>query len=489
MALIGERIHEIARCFPEKEAVVHGRTVLTYEELLCQMVTLKRQCTYQLGSMNGKKISFLLPNGPEWLVVFLAVSSSGGIVIPLDPKWPKSQLEDVLLDADPDLIIYDKGLKDLSERAHAYTWDEISVFPELELPAEQINDDDIFYIGYTSGTTGRPKGFMRSHASWADCFSEGEEVFSLKQDDQIFSPGPFVHSHFLYASIQALHIGATLHLVSSFQAEEVWRVLEDKDITVLYIVPTMFEALNRTATPAHAPDLRTMISSGAKWEESSKQQASQLFPETDIYEFFGASELSFVSVQKVAGRDLPHGAVGTPFPQVEWSIRTNAGNEAAQGEIGILFVKSPWIFAGYLNMPEQTAEMFDGEWATVGDLAYKNERGQVILIGRKQNMIISGGLNIYPEEVERVIRDHPAIDEVIVLGQPDSYWGEKVTAVYTGENTLRVEELEIFCKQWIPKYKCPKEWVHVADFLYTSSGKVARKQMLDWLAEKEGFHG
>ncbi|QAS53562.1 AMP-binding protein [Halobacillus litoralis] len=489
MALIGERIHEKARCFPEKEAVVHGRTVLTYEELLYQMMTLKRQCTYQLGSMKGKKISFLLPNGPEWLVVFLAVSSSGGIVIPLDPKWPKSQLDDVLLDADPDLIIYDKDLTDLSGRDHAYTWDEISIFPELELPAEQINDDDIFYIGYTSGTTGRPKGFMRAHASWADCFSEGAEVFSLKQEDRIFSPGPLVHSHFLYASIQALHLGTTLHLVSSFQAEEVWRVLEDKDITVLYIVPTMFEALKRTEISGHASYLKTMISSGAKWEKPSKRQASQLFPETDIYEFFGASELSFVSVQTVSGRNLPDGAIGTPFPQVEWSIRIDAGDEAAEGEVGMLFVKSPWIFEGYLNRPEQTAEMFDGDWATVGDLAYKNERGQVILSGRKQNMIISGGLNIYPEEVERVIRDHPAIDEVIVLGQPDSYWGEKVTAVYTGDKSLCVDQLELFCKQWLPKYKCPKEWVAVADFLYTSSGKVARKQMLDWLAEKEGFHG
>lgn len=487
MDLIGEGIKEVSRVHPHKKAIVCGAKALTYQELQKQIDTLQGKLASLLGKGKGKRVGFLLPNEPDWLVVFIAISSAGGVAVPFDPKWTAANRKHVQEDADLDLFIYDERLIDPSDWSleKSYPLEYLYRCPSAQLH-EPVSDEEIFYIGYTSGTTGRPKGYMRSHASWADCFVMGADVFSLGEKDHILSPGPLVHSHFLYASVQAIHLGATLYIVPSFQTGEVWSLLAEKKISVLYIVPTMFEALKRNDYgQKKATCLKTMISSGAKWEKTSKQQAARLFSECRIYEFYGASELSFVSVQDVTASSLPDGAIGEPFPQVKWKILNEKRQKAEVGEIGTLYVKSPWIFKGYVNSPEQTEEMFAGEWATVGDLAYIDKSGHVILIGRKQNMIISGGLNIFPEEVEQAIQAHPAIEEAIVLGIPDSYWGEKVVSLYKKRRAVTDAELRTQCRKHLPGYKCPKEWIEVAEFIYTTSGKVARKSMKEWLQNKE----
>ncbi|SEA80187.1 long-chain acyl-CoA synthetase [Thalassobacillus cyri] len=478
MACIGEQLKQMAEYAPDRIAIETNDGKISYRDLYQSIRSLQRNLAYKLPNKKGKRIGFLLPNSPRWLELFIAISSSGGIAIPFDPKWSMSQLQDVINDAEPDLIIYDSTFSGLFENMKAISITDLGASAPSERKEEHAADQDPFYIGYTSGTTGRPKGFIRSHASWADCFSVGQEVFSLDVADRILCPGPLVHSHFLYAAVQSLHIGATLYLTETFEEKEVWGLLQKSDITVLYIVPTMFEALNRVRKGEAAPKLQALISSGAKWEKQSKQQAVQVFPNATVYEFYGASELSFVSYRNVEEK-LPEGAIGTPFPGVEIAIFSNEGKRVKQGEVGNLYVKSPWTFDGYLNLPEETEKVFDGDWATVGDLAFENEEGHVILVGRKQNMIISGGLNIYPEEVEQVIRKHPAIEEVVVKGIADDYWGEKAVAFVTAvqKEPLVIEEIKGHLADFLPKYKCPKEWFELEAFPYTSSGKIARKEL------------
>ncbi|MFG6114901.1 AMP-binding protein [Halobacillus sp. MO56] len=478
MACIGEQLKEIAEYNPDRIAIETKEDKISYRKFYQSIRSLQRNLAYKLPNIKGKRIGFLLPNSPKWLELFIAISSSGGIAIPFDPKWSISQLQDVIGDAEPDLIIYDSIFEERFEQTNAVSINDLESSAPSGREHWHAADQAPFYIGYTSGTTGRPKGFVRSHASWADCFSVGQEVFSLNEADRILCPGPLVHSHFLYAAVQSLHIGTTLYLTETFESNEVWELLQKNDITVMYIVPTMFEALNHVRKDEAAPTLQALISSGAKWAVQSKQEAVQVFPDATVYEFYGASELSFVSYRDVE-EELPEGAIGKPFPEVEIAIFSNEGKRVKQGEVGSLYVKSPWTFGGYLNLPEETENVFDGGWATVGDLAFENEEGHVILVGRKQNMIISGGLNIYPEEVEQVISKHPAIEEVVVKGIADEYWGEKVVAFVIAEQKepLVIEEIKAHLADFLPKYKCPKEWFELEAFPYTSSGKIARKEL------------
>ncbi|MFD2923738.1 AMP-binding protein [Halobacillus naozhouensis] len=481
MSVIGTSIREVAKRDPERVAIETWERQISYQEFYQSTQLLQRKLTFLFPKGKGKKIGFLLPNEPKWLELFIAISSMGGIAIPFDPKWSPRQLSEVIRDAEPDLVVYDQTFANQFKGINSVKTFTIKAL-ELLSPTRKVASDfsghDPFYIGYTSGTTGQPKGFIRNHASWADCFSLGRQVFSLTEEDKILCPGPLVHSHFLYAAVQCLHIGATLHLCP-FSAREVWGLIKKQDITVMYMVPTMFEALNRKRTSGTADQLITLISSGAKWSDSSKQKAKEVFPQACIYEFYGASELSFVSYRKVNDETLPEGAIGQPFPEVEISILDDGGKPVSQGEIGNLFVSSPWVFNGYLNRPEETSKVFHGDQATVGDLAFLNKEGYIILQGRKQNMIISGGLNIYPEEVEQVIRKHPAIDEAAVLGMDDSYWGQKVVAFVTcaEDHQLVIDDMKSYITKALPKYKCPKEWIKLDQFPYTSSGKIARKEL------------
>ncbi len=478
MAVIGDKLAYYAEEHPDKLAIHTQDRKVNYQDLQTDIQQLTRKLNDLSGDLNGKKVGFLLRNGIPWLELFIAVSHSGGVAIPFDPKWSEVQLDRIVKDASPDLLVYDPVYL---ERFPLLKKTGIELEQLLTLPeayqASKAAPEDLFYIGYTSGTTGEPKGFQRTHSSWADCFQEGQRIFSLSENDRILCPGPLVHSHFLYAAVQALHLGTTLYLTPAFDAYEVSEILSNERISVLYIVPTMCEAIQRITPQTQSFPLKKLISSGAKWTYEAKKQATFLFPESSIYEFYGASELSFVSVQKF---DISHNtpeAIGEPFPKVTIDVRDEDGGEVLDGEVGYLFVKSPWLFAGYFNRPEETSKVFAGPWASAGDLAYKDKQGEVILIGRSQNMIISGGLNIYPEEVEQVIKAFPGIEEAVVIGVEDNYWGEKVVAVYSQSQAVEQEHLKEHCKEHLPHYKCPKEWHVTAEFPYTTSGKAARKEV------------
>lgn len=485
--MIGEDVKNHAHTQPHKIAIQCEDNQITYHQLQNEIHSLQNRLSYLFTDLKGKRIAFLMKNSIEWMEMFLAISSSGAIAIPIDQKWGQNQIDALLGDCSPDLLVYDASLLKpilCSKRTNIYTLEQFHAIPQQDRCfIQKLKREDLFYIGYTSGTTGSPKGFMRTHSSWASCFSCGKEVFSLSKDSKVLSPGPFVHSHFLYASVQALHIGCTLHILPSFESSNVWELIEKENISVLYVVPTMLEALKRSYMENDTLSVEKIISSGARWSQEAKRSTQKLFPTTVLYEFFGASELSFIAFKKIDAQQEDR-SIGLPFPEVEISVRSENGNETEINEIGSLYVKSPWTFSGYLNRPEETSNVFNNGWATVGDLARKGEDGQIYLVGRKQNMIISGGLNIYPEEVEIILNQHPSIKEAIVIGIEDSYWGEQVVAIYVEkeEKSNTMEPYQNYCRQHLPRYKCPKQFINVNNFPYTSSGKIARhtlKQMIE----------
>jgi len=477
--VIGKIMHQD----PEKTAIISENGDITYGELASQITTNQKRLSHQLLDLKGKRVALLLENGIDFLSMFFAVSASGGIAIPFDPKWSGHQFTMVLQDCDPDLIIVHKNLQSKipgHENWPVVTMEHFNQIEPRDKKPQSGNEQDIFYIGYTSGTTGTPKGFMRTHQSWFACFEDCQHVFELQSQDHILSPGPLVHSHFLFAAVQALHMGATLNVCKSFTPEAVLQKMHEHSISVLYIVPTMFESLLQTSNE-QVHSLRKVISSGAKWKKESKERVPKLFPNAQMIEFFGASELSFVTYLMPHEHEQKGETVGRAFPNVELQVEKSDGSLTKPNEIGQLYVKSPWVFSGYLNRPEETAKVFHDGWVTIGDLASIDEKGYVTIIGRKHNMIISGGLNIYPEEVEPVFADLPQIEEIAVLGVEDAYWGEKVVAVLSVNQPIEKESLDQYGKRYLPSYKCPKEYYVVDQLPHTSSGKVARKKVKDML--------
>ncbi|WP_139367485.1 AMP-binding protein [Alkalihalobacterium alkalicellulosilyticum] len=467
---------------PNKLAVQCDGSTYSYQELQDTIVAYQQKLTSLLGNVTNKKIAFMLPNNLDFITLFCAISASGAIAIPLDPKGSDKNVLDILQDCEPDLLLH-SGVR-IRNSSNEMAFEQFLQTKETSFPPNVVESTELFYIGYTSGTTGQPKGYMRSHGSWEDSFLSSNEAFKITSKDRVCSPGPLVHSHFLYAAVHALHVGATLYITEKFNATILLEMIEMEEITVLYLVPTMFAAIEKTEI-ASFPSLKKIISAGAKWHKAAKDKAAHYFPEAVVYEFYGASELSFVSFLDDIGYQHKPDSVGKAFPGVEVSIRKEDGSEANYGEIGTLFVRSKQLFSGYLNLDKETRKVFVEDWATVGDLAMIDEDGYITLVGRHHNKIISGGLNLFPEEVEMVLLQRPEIDEAIVLGLQDPYWGEIVTAVITFQAGRSVgdKELTAFCKAHLASYKVPKKFIVVRSFPYTTSGKINRKAVRTFIEE------
>lgn len=499
--LITDTLINHSTVYPDKPAVISGDRTLTYGELFSEV---KPIASYLLEykrthpKKDDYKIAILMKNRVEFLYYFLGAAMAGWIAAPFDPKWRKNELEMTVQQVEPQLLVTDKSFADRLSPMMDGQSIQIIIHEEFRPTAvgvldrvhdQEISDQQAFYMGFTSGTTGRPKGFIRSHRSWLKSFEGSQVEFGIQSHEWVLAPGPLVHSTFLYAAVHALFIGATVILLDKFSPLKVLDQMTRFPVAVVYMVPTMFEALaaeleEKQMRPGEN-QVRAILSAGAKWSQESKQKVAGWFPHAQLYEFYGASELSFITVIGPEGNREKPDSVGRPFHLVQLSIRDDAGNEVKQGEIGKLYVQSPFVFTGYYRNEEETKQVLQDGWATVHDLARQDQDGFIYLIGREKNMIICGGLNVYPEEVEHVLKQLPEIEEAVVLGEHDSYWGEKVIAVVQFKPGMvrTVRDLQTACRQRLAAYKCPRV-IHVMnDIPYTSSGKVARKALMDRLSQ------
>ncbi|WP_181832974.1 AMP-binding protein [Bacillus taeanensis] len=487
------KIH--AEKMPNKPAVIFEGEILTYRELYNNSYKTAASLKNRFNQMENiqKNVAIFADNCLEYIEIFSAISMAGFTAVTLDPKWSNKELMAILEDIKPagvfihehyihrlTQILSSQQLISLNEQYKQFRQNDESFL----LESQEKSGEHAFYIGFTSGTTGRPKGYIRSHRSWIKSFEGSKYEFQITKKEHIYVPGPLVHSLFLYAVIHGLYEGCTITLSKDFNLDLVDQTLHKGNISVLYAVPTMLEAIIENQTIYKSVEV--ILSAGAKWHPDSKRRAAACFPSASLYEFYGASETSFITVLDPEGNIKKPSSVGRPFYNVEISIRTENSEEAKLEEIGHLFVKSDLVFSGYVNNEQATKKILQNGWVNIGDLAYQDDEGYIFLVGRKKNMIISGGLNIYPEEVEAVLLTMDDVEEVAVFGMPDHYWGEKVTAcVKWKENKERsIHELKEYCRSHLSRYKCPKEWIFIKKFPYTSSGKIARDKLQTLLKEE-----
>ncbi|WP_391206398.1 AMP-binding protein [Psychrobacillus sp. L4] len=486
---LAETIVRYATGQPDKVALTDGRLCRTYSELVMAMKKIAHGL--QLKGLVHEKIAILSTNRMEFVEVFLGAIYAGCIPIPLDPKWSTNEVSAILQQCQPKMIfaettfvtnltLQDNEIQLLTfstEVKGSYDNWQASLIPV----AEMDGTNELLFIGFTSGTTGIPKGYMRTHLSWIKSFEATNEVFQLDNMEHILAPGPFVQSLSLFALMQSLYYGATFHIVHKFNAHEVLTLCKQNPNAILFVVPTMIESMMHQAVLGQT-HIQALINSGAKWSKESKRRAKEIFGEANLYEFYGSSEASYISYLDVYEENKSN-SVGKPFSGVQVSIRDEHFQELPNGTIGQLYIRSDMMFLGYHHLPEETMAAFREGWLILGDYMYMDEDGYLYLAGRAKNMLVSGGLNIFPEEVESILLQLPAIQEVMVLGVPDLYWGEQVTALvkWSGQQRLSIKEIKDYCRQNLASYKAPKQLITVDHFIYTSNGKLARQMMKDYV--------
>ncbi|WP_454698623.1 class I adenylate-forming enzyme family protein [Arthrobacter humicola] len=410
----------------------------------------------------GKVTVLAEANSVDFAVSFAAAVAGDRQCAVLDPTWP-AQLQ-----------------AEIVARLHA----EPGTPSSAEL--RDGSPDSVFLIGLTSGTTSVPKAFTRSRRSWQLSFDASIEFFGLTPQDKTLAPGPLAASLNLYALSECLYAGSEFHTLESFDVGDVHAAITHDGITRLVLVPTMLRLLSERglAGCVDASGITSIICAGSKLDARTLEAARRWAPRATIFEYYGASELSFVSgVALRSGAPLDAGGtgIGKPFPGVEVRIMDDGGAPLPDGTDGNICVHSGMVSNGYLWGDDgQALRCFDG-WYTVGDQGYLQD-GELHILGRRADMIITAGKNVYPHEVELALASVPGVAAAVASGMQDDVRGQRVVAgVVPSHGGITATQLKAGLDDVLPRDKRPLQYFALTELPVTDRGKVSRQLLLDWI--------
>ncbi|EST19280.1 long-chain-fatty-acid--CoA ligase [Streptomyces roseochromogenus] len=490
MANLAEFLVETARRLPERPALRLGTATTTYAELdrlTAQAAALLRT----EGLRTGDRVALMLPNVPEFVVLYYGVLRVGGIVVPMNPLLKERETEYHLRDSGAVLLFEwhqapgegaagaaAAGVRHLAVEPAAFAAELAPLEPQSEVTATAA--DDIAVLLYTSGTTGRPKGAALTHAGLRHNTEVNvTEVQRLTSDDVIVGCLPLFHIFGQTCTMNvAVHCGASLTLVPRFEPGAVLDAIARDRATVFEGVPTMYAALLQHSGAADVSSLRLCISGGASLPVEVLHGFERRFG-CMVLEGFGMSETSPVVSFNHPDRPRKPGSVGTPIRDVEVRLLDDTGREVAPGEVGELAVRGPNLMKEYWHRPEETAATVPDGWLRTGDMARQDEDGYLYIVDRKKDLIIRGGYNVYPREIEEVLHEHPAVALAAVLGVPDERLGEEVAAavVLRPGAAADTEELRQFVRDRVAAYKYPRRLWLTDALPLGPSGKILKREI------------
>ncbi|MCD9194741.1 AMP-binding protein [Streptomyces albireticuli] len=452
-------------------------------------------------------------NDPCFAELLTGATAADGACAVLDPQWGPRQAEAVLDRLRPDLLVLPGGREELRGTAEALGIpvlatggrpDGYEAWRDAHAPAGPARlltagrETSTFLVGFTSGTTGVPKAFRRTRGSWRASLSLGRSLPGLGADRPTLAPGPLAHGLSLYALAECLAAGAAFHGLRAFGAAAFTELLAAGGVRRLVVAPTMLTALCAAADGRAFPGVDTVVTGAAKLPPGLLPDLAKVLPNARVTEYYGASELGFITVRELgavrdaagaAGPDAAAGPaggldVGVPFPGVELQVRDGrSGTVLPPGGTGTVHVRTPLRCDGYL-WDDGDGYRVDGAWATVGDMGRLGADGRLHLVGRGE-MVISGGLNIYPAEVEQALTALPQIEQAVVTGVPDGYLGRVLVAVVSGPGAAALTQARLLelCRPSLARYKVPRRVYTLDEWPLTSSGKIARGLVERWVAD------
>ena len=497
--LIDTGVRASAARTPAKVALAMGEQSHTYAALVERMNRVANLAAGELGLAKGDRAALMAPNCLEFIEIVLGVAGAGGVTALVNPKLTPIELAYICNDSGARVLFVHESLVEIVEKAELPTVERVVVIgasgdyeglvqaAKPEQPDVEIAEWDLFALSYTAGTTGHPKGAMLSHRARSLTFYAMMVEFGCySQDDRALATAPLYHgAGFAFAVAPIAFGGFTEIGPPRYDPEWTLRTLRDLELTNVFFVPTHFNAMfalpEATLAEVRPKHLRTIISNAAPLPQATKEKIVAYFGEGLLNETYGSTEGSIVTNLRPPDQLRKVQCVGHPIPNTEIKLLDDSGVEVAPNEVGELFSRSPYLFNGYWGQPEATAESLRDGWFSAGDLAVKDDDGFIYIVDRKKDMIISGGVNIYPREIEEALHHHPAVKEAACVGVKDDYWGEALVAyvVVRGDAVLTQEELVAFCEERLARYKLPKSIHFIAELPRNAAGKVLRRDLRD----------
>ncbi|MEV0589950.1 class I adenylate-forming enzyme family protein [Nonomuraea cavernae] len=500
---IGEWIDMAARRSPGRDCFVTESGSRSFAEVRDRVHGLARGLR-QMGMRQGDRVAVLATDTPEYVETFLALFKIGAVAVPLNYRLSPAEITTLLRTAEaswifvgdryaPDVL---RARPELEHLVHVVgyegaegtvSYDEVRTLAGGgEPPAAVVEDEDVIALAFTSGTTGLPKGVMQSHRMWKNMSSNAVLEYRFLRDEFRYSASPLYHVAGLGLVLNAICRGSASLLVPQWDPALLLSWFR-RGLTDVFLVPTMINSLLRQpdVSAADFATLRSVFYGAAPMSPDLLTRAMAMM-DCDFYNGFGAgTEAGMQTVltpedHVLALNGHPHllGSVGRPGYNIDLQIWDIDDNELPVGQVGEIVTRSDMVMSGYHGQPEKTAQVVVNGWFKGGDLGYLDDEGYLYLAGRKDDMIIRGGENVYPIEIEATLSAYPGVVECAVVGVPDPYWGETVRAhVVIAEGTgATAEDIQRFCRERLAKYKVPDQIrIHGDTLPKNASGKVLHR--------------
>jgi long-chain acyl-CoA synthetase len=464
---------------------------LTYEQLdgaTAHVAGLLREHGFEPGD----RVGIMLPNVPHFAIVYYGVLRAGGVVVPMNVLLKRREVAFYLEDSGAKILF---AWEDFAEDAQAGAEKagaecilvEMTGFQNLVGAADPVtqvhdtDDDDTAVILYTSGTTGTPKGAELTHENLARNAEIASGLFDLGADSVVLGALPLFHSFGQTCSMNAtVTAGGTLTLIPRFDPAKALEIIQRDHVNVFLGVPTMYGAMLHSSEreSIDTSTLKVCASGGSAMPVELMRGFEEAFG-CKVLEGYGLSETSPVASFNHPDRERKPGSIGTPIDGVQMRVVDDDGRPVDQGEVGEIVIRGHNVMKGYWNRPDATDEAIRDGWFHSGDMATVDEAGYFFIVDRKKDLIIRGGYNVYPREIEEVLYEHPSVREAAVLGIPHDEYGEEIgaaVALKEGEE-VSAEELRDFVKEQVAAYKYPRKVWFVDDLPKGPTGKILKREI------------
>ncbi|MFL2770984.1 MAG: class I adenylate-forming enzyme family protein [Rhodospirillaceae bacterium] len=479
---------------PDKVAIVHGNKSRTYRELSDRTDRLTAAAISELKLNKGDNVAIVAKNSIEYVEVVCGLPDAGAAVATVNPRLTSSEIEAICNDAQARVVFFDDASADALGAASFETvehtvhlGDEFErLIKEASIPDTypEINEWDPWTIPYTSGTTGKPKGVVLPQRSRLLAFYQMAQEFGCySPEDRFLGTTPMNHGAGIAFPLAAIMSGGFTEILDHFDPEELLMKLKEGNFSGVFTVPTQHHAIFGLEKPVlekyRGVQMKAVISNASALPQHLKYKIVEYFGEGKLHETYGSTEAGFVTNLRPPFQLQKERCVGTPFPHTFVKLTDDNFCEVGPEEAGELWVKSPSAFAGYWNRPDATAEAFRDGWITVGDVGKRDQDGFIYIIDRKKDMVITGGVNVYPREIEELLFTHPSIADVAVVGVPDEKWGErlKVFVVLDKHASLNLDDIARFCEGKLASFKLPKEMATIDTLPRNANGKVLKIEL------------
>jgi long-chain acyl-CoA synthetase len=446
------------------------------------------------GVEPGDRVGLMMPNVPYFPAIYYGILRAGGVVVPMNVLLKAREVAFYVEDPEAELLFAWGDFGEAAEAGAEKAGTEVILvkpgeFEQLLADQEPDRDmaersgEDTAVILYTSGTTGKPKGAELTHANlYRNSKGVSEKLGEMGAEDVLLGALPLFHSFGQTCTMNsAVSVGATVTMLPRFDPDKALQIIERDRVTIFQGVPTMYNAMlhSESCDSADCSSLRTCMSGGAAMPAELMRAFEEKFG-CVILEGYGLSETSPVASFNHPDRERKPGSIGTPIEGVEMQVWDDDGNEVPQGEVGEIVIRGHNIMKGYWNRDDANKEAITGDgWFRTGDMAKMDEDGYFFIVDRKKELIIRGGYNVYPREIEEVLYEHPAVQEAAVIGVPHDELGEEVGAavVLKDGESVEADELGSYVKEQVAAYKYPRRIWFVDELPKGPTGKILKREI------------